>query len=57
MGLINGSNDVKANFLQTWISKYVPAIISYGSKKTVRSSLTYLDVTGQYCTHKSCGGL
>lgn len=30
MGIINAANDVKAIFFQNWITKYVPAIISYG---------------------------
>lgn len=50
MGLINGNDDIKAAFLQNWITKYIPAIISYGqssSKKNVRDCLKNLDVTGQ----------
>lgn len=51
MGLVNGKNDTKANFLKDWISNYVPAILSYGensSRKGVFSHFNDMDVTGMY---------
>ena len=53
-GLIVGKADIKSHFYCQWMTKYVPAIISYAensSKRHVTNQLAILDQFSSTCMH------
>ena len=46
LGMIFGKSDIKSQFLTRWGMEYVPAIITYGQKKSISSHMEDLDDTG-----------
>lgn len=57
LGLIVGNSGIKAHFLTQWMTKFVPAILSYGenhSKRAVFHQLAGLDQTGTWLCNDLC---